>query len=102
MCLALLEKVSSIGIPITCVYHFGAGRLDFLQVGGKICQEEFMVIFAYDFGFGVIFLQTFLEPLSHFVTEGVILTEDVKLLFLFSHLTVIIGKGRGRPVLLNK
>src|SRR5512139_2291680 len=87
----LFDQIGGIRDKVSGINHLGSGGLDLGHVGGKISQKHLVVLLTDDLSIGIIFFQTILETITKNVTEKVILTEDVKLLFLFPDLSIIIG-----------
>ena len=52
-----------------------------------------MVILAHNFSIRKVFFQADLEFIRQGVTEGIVLAKDIKFLFLFANLAVVIGAG---------
>ena len=102
----LLEKIARIRSPVAGVNDFGSGSFDLRQVRSEVRQEQLMVIFADDRGFRIIQLQAVFKPVGKLVAEQVVLADNVKFLFFFPDLAVIVGKAAadliGRKVVRNE
>ena len=94
----LLGKIGCIRIPVAGEDNLGAGSFDLLKVGGKIGQEEFMVILTDNLRVGIVLSQAFFKAIGEIMAERIILSKNIEFLLLFLDLTVVVGEAAGNLV----